>query len=60
MSTTGGVLYMHKFIGGERLLLTGLLVNIIFNVYIVDSVIRVAYICSSERFTFRYDFIYCI
>ena len=32
MLTTGGVLYMHKFIGGDRLLLTGLFV-ILYSMY---------------------------
>jgi len=32
MLTTGGVLYMHKFVGGERLLLTGLFV-ILYSMY---------------------------
>jgi cytochrome c oxidase subunit 3 len=32
MLTTGGVLYMHKFIGGERLFLTGLIV-ILYTMY---------------------------
>ena len=33
MLTTGGVLYMHKFIGGDRLLLTGLSVIILYSMY---------------------------
>ena len=32
MLTTGGVLYLHKFIGGERLFLTGLIV-ILYTMY---------------------------
>jgi cytochrome c oxidase subunit 3 len=32
MLTTGGVLYMHKFIGGERLFLTGLII-ILYTMY---------------------------
>jgi cytochrome c oxidase subunit 3 len=32
MLTTGGVLYMHKFVGGQRLLLTGLIV-ILYTMY---------------------------
>jgi cytochrome c oxidase subunit 3 len=32
MLTTGGVLYMHKFVGGERLLLTGL-IAILYTMY---------------------------
>jgi hypothetical protein len=40
MLTTGGVLYLHKFVGGKRLLLTRLVSCIILNYTWWRDVIR--------------------
>jgi hypothetical protein len=65
MLTQWVVLYMHKFIGGWSLFITGFLV--IFYVMYTwwRDIVREATFedhtyCCSKRFKTRYDFIYCI